>query len=256
MDDFTISLAGIPIGIKPFHPEIQIYFSDYFSSESPLFSVAPDKENLEYEMAMFGKRNGRIITPSHDAMLNMELSALLRLIADRIPEYGAILFHGSVVAADGRAYLFTAPSGTGKTTHTRLWLQQLPQAYVLNGDKPFLKLDSDGRVLACGNPWRGKEWFGCSEILPLEAICLLERAPENRICSITPKETGMAFLHQAYIPNGNAGPRAIALLEQISRNVSLYRLGCNMEPEAAQVSIRAMIPNETAEPPVRVKNDA
>ena len=82
-------------------------------------------------------------------------------------------------------------------------------------------------------------------MLPLEAICLLERAPENHICSVTPKEAVRSFLYQAYLPKGNAGLCAVALLEQICRNVSLYRLGCNMDPEAAQVSIHAMIPNDT-----------
>lgn len=145
---------------------------------------------------------------------------------------------------DGKAYLFTAPSGTGKTTHTMLWLKQLPQAYVLNGDKPFLKVKPDGKILACGVPWRGKEKYGRNEILPLAAICILERSPDNHIQEITPEEASDTLIRQIHLPQGPLNRlKTIQMLDRISREVKLYKLGCNMEPEAAQVSIRAMIPD-------------
>ena len=242
MNMFTISLAGIPVGVKPLCSETQLFFTDYLSCETPRFVVAPCERDLEYEQIMFERRNGEYAGLLPGKAYGNEITALLRLIANRIPQYNAILFHGSVLAVDGKAYLFTARSGTGKTTHTRLWLQQLPQAYVLNGDKPFLKVDCGGQILACGTPWRGKEKLGCNEMLPLEAICLLERAKENRICSISVEEASQALLHQVHFPEGPDMIRAIEILNQISRKVPLFRLGCNMEPEAAQVSIRAMIP--------------
>ena len=247
MEEFTISLAEIPIGIRPLCPEIQPFFTDYLSEEAPRFTVAASKKDLEYEQTMFDRRNGEeLLLPPRSAS-SLEVSALLRKIANRIDEYDTLLFHGSVVAVDGKAYLFTAPSGTGKTTHTRLWLQQLPQAFILNGDKPFLKADSSGHVLACGTPWMGKEQFGRNLILPLEAICILERAKENHIASVTQKEAGRELLHRAHLPDGIAGVHAIELLNRIVREVRLFRLGCNMEAEAAQVSIRAMLNGSSAD---------
>ena len=246
MDDFTISLAGVPIGIRPLCLGIQPFFSDFLSCEAPLFTVGATEEDLEYERMMSKKRNGEDYSRMAKKVLNLESSALLRMIADRMLAYDTILFHGAAVAVDGKAYLFAARSGTGKTTHIRLWLQQLPQACVLNGDKPFLKVDGSGRVLVCGTPWTGKEKYGCNKILPLEAVCLLERATDNHICSVRPKEASQALLHQVHFPEDAAAMlRAIQSLDRITAGTRLFRLGCNMDPEAAQVSIRAMIPDRT-----------
>ena len=241
MDQFTVSLAEIPIGIQPISPKMQKVFTDYLSSGTPRFIVAPSKADLEYERTIYERRNMESLPFTLKEEEKMEVSALLRLIANRIPEYDAILFHGSAIAFNGKAYLFAARSGTGKTTHTQLWLQQLPKAYVLNGDKPFLKIHDSGQIFACGTPWQGKERLGCSEILPLEAICLLERSEENHISLVTPKDVSNALLHQVHLPEGAAGVLAIQVLNRIIRGIRLFRLGCNMEPEAARVSIRAMV---------------
>lgn len=245
MDSFTISLAEIPIGIQPVSPETRAFFTEYLSDQRPCFTVMAEEKDLEYARLLYYRRNG------HDSSFyplptqKLERMALLRLIANRIPDYNAILFHGSAIAVNGKAYLFAARSGTGKTTHTNLWLQQLPQAHMLNGDKPFLKLTEKGRTLVCGTPWRGKEAVGYNEMLPLEAICFLERAKENHVLRITPQEAGKLLIRQIYLPEGAAGVRAIQLMNRISETARLFRLGCNMEPEAAQVSIRAMIPEIT-----------
>lgn len=247
MDDFTISLADIPISIQPLCREIRPFFEEYLSSEAPCFVVSPGEKDLEYERIMSEKMYGKLPAHTPWPATYLEITALLRLIADRILEYNAVLFHGSAIAVDGRGYLFAAPSGTGKTTHTRFWLQQLPQAYVLNGDKPFLKISENDQILVCGTPWQGKEKLGCNKILPLEAICLLERSTENHICSITPKMASQSLLRQVHLPEGAAFLRGIQLLDKISKGVHLFRLGCNMNPEAANVSIRAMIPAYSAE---------
>lgn len=245
MDDFTVSLAGVPIGIHPLRLEVKAYFTDYLSDAQPHFTVGVSEEDLEYERIQSRKRyrdpNGQ---PPSCTDRYIESLALLRKITYPMLDYQTILFHGSTLAVNGKAYLFTAPSGTGKTTHTRLWLKLLPQAYVLNGDKPFLKVQPDGTVLACGVPWRGKERLGCNEILPLEAICVLERSPENHIDRISPKEALKMLLQRAHIPEGpDAMIKVLHIVNSIRTGVRLFRLGCNMEPEAAQVSIHAMVPD-------------
>ena len=239
MAGFTVSLAGIPIGIKPLCPEIRSFFADYLCEEEPLFSFATREEDLERERIYADRTWGeKLPWPKR----YLETVFLLRTIADRMPEHGTILFHGSVLGLDGRAYLFAAPSGTGKTTHTRLWLEQNPEAYVLNGDKPFLKLLPGGGVLACGGPWKGKEKLGRNESLPLEAICLLERSATNHITVLEPKEAVDSLIRQTNMPKDPVGKiRTLQLLDRISSEVRLYRLGCNMNPEAARVSMSAMI---------------
>ena len=244
MGDFTISVAAIPVRIMPLHPDIRRYFSEYLCDEAPRFSVAVTEEDLETER-VYAERtwSGERALDRPWAKPTLEVASLLRKIAARMPEYDTILMHGSAVAAGGRAYLFTAPSGTGKTTHSRLWLEQIPGSYILNGDKPFLKVLPDGSVLACGVPWRGKERLGRSGMLPLEAICLLERAEVNRIVPLEPKEAMDGLLRQTNLPDEPAAVlKTLQLLDRISRGVRLFRLGCNMDPEAARVSSEAMIP--------------
>lgn len=241
MDEFVISLAEVPIGIRPLSPGIRVFFSDYMSGETPLFTVSPNGKDLERERLSFLRRNGEDSSLPPLSGQSLERMAILRLIANRMPEYDALLFHGSAVAVNGKAYLFAASSGTGKTTHTNLWLRALPQAYILNGDKPFLRLTADGRFLACGSPWGGKERLGRNEILPLGAICMLKRDAENHIRAMAPAEAGSALLRQVYLPDGTAGVRTVSLMNRLSRQVPLFCLGCNMNPEAAQVSIRAML---------------
>lgn len=241
MDEFTVSIARIPVRIKPLLPEIKSYFTDYLCSEREAFTVATKDCDLEFERdysdRIYAEEEHHEWSPRY-----LETLAILRKIANRIPNYDTILFHGAVVAYAGKAYLFAAPSGTGKTTHIRLWLEALPDAYVLNGDKPFIRVEKDGSILACGTPWRGKEKYGRNEILPLEAICHLERDTVNHIASITAKEAGNGLLRQTYLPSeSQAIVKTVTILDKVSKNVRLYRLLCNMDPEAAQISIRAMV---------------
>ena len=243
MSTITISLAGIPIGVSLLHQKDDEVFRDYTCTEPPLFSVAISPSDIEYERIQSNKRliaDG--LSPRDFPDKTMESLSVLRKVANQIVDYNVLLFHGSVIAVDGKAYIFTAPSHTGKTTHTRLWLEQLPQAHVLNGDKPFLKFEGDGRVWACGTPWQGKEHYGVNEILPLEAICLLERDTVNHIRSIAFTEALDALIHQTYLPDDPlAKVKALQLVGKIGQSVRLYRLGCNMDLEAARVSAQAML---------------
>lgn len=243
MASITVSLAGIPVGIELYSPDTGNWFSEYLCDDSPCFTVGASPEDLEYERVQttnYHRFKGLPAREWSDSYL--ERLALLRLIANRMVDYDVILFHSAIIALDGKAYLFAAPSGTGKTTHIRLWLSQFPRAYVLNGDKPFLKAGKDGRIMACGTPWRGKEHFGVNEILPLQGICLLERAPENRIRPLALNEAMNLLLRQAHIPKDPAATlKALRLVETIGQNTRLFRMGCNMDPEAAFVSRRAMV---------------
>ena len=95
--------------------------------------------------------------------------------------YDTILFHGSVIAVDGIGYLFTAKSGTGKSTHTRLWREYFgDRAAMVNDDKPLLKI-TDSSVIAYGTPYNGKHRLGTNISVPLKAICILTRAADNHI---------------------------------------------------------------------------
>ena len=167
-----------------------------------------------------------------------------RKIAERLPEFDAFVFHGSVLSVgDEKAYIITANSGVGKTTHTRLWLSEFQgEAHVLNGDKPIIRI-IDGKTYACGTPWQGKENYGCNEILELSGISFLERGEVNRARDITPTEAVTRFMSQIYLPKSNlaALSKTMRLADKVIRGTHLVALECNMNPEAAHVCRAALL---------------
>ena len=152
-----------------------------------------------------------------------------------------LLMHGAVVAVDGQAYLFTAKSGTGKTTHTRLWMQQFgDRAVMVNGDKPLLHITNEG-VTVYGTPWDGKEHLSTNTFCSLKALCILTRSETNHIERISKKEALPMLCQQVYRPEAPAMlAKMLALVDRLGSSVPLYRLGCNMEPEAALVAYHGM----------------
>lgn len=104
-----------------------------------------------------------------------ESLAVFRKIADSMPAYNTFLMHGAAISKDNQAFIFSADSGVGKTTRAELWLKQYPDSFIINGDKPFIKVN-DSEALVCGTPWCGKEGWNRNAIVPLKAIYLLERA--------------------------------------------------------------------------------
>ena len=245
MTAFTISLAGFPLSIEALFESTRRFCADYLCSGQPLFHIRMDKADIDREREKSDRERELEGLPPHrfsDAYL--ETLAVYRKIAAALLKKDVLLFHGSVLAYEGKAYLFTAPSGTGKTTHCRLWLSEIPGACVLNGDKPLLRIGAD-RVLACGTPWQGKENYGRNEILPLEAICILERDSLNHIAPVSFHDAFPVLIAQCNrTPETEALLHTLKLTERLGKLTRLYRLGCNMEPEAAHVSFHALCGKE------------
>ena len=169
----------------------------------------------------------------------LETLAVYRKIAEKMPEYDRVLIHGSVVAVDGRGYLFTAKSGTGKSTHTRLWRELLgDRAVMVNDDKPLLHV-AGNTVQAYGTPWDGKHHLSSNISAQLKAICILERAEENYVQCISKAEAFPILLQQVYRPADiSALSKTLQLIDRM--NVEFYRLKCNMDISAAELAYRTM----------------
>lgn len=242
MTDFVIGIAGRMVGVRVFFETTRIFCEEYLCDETPDFSVEMTEEDIVAErgnMAKLDQQDGVPIRDFSDAYL--ETIALHRKVAEGLFAYDTMMFHGSVVAVDGAGYLFAAKSGTGKSTHTRLWRQMLGRrAVMINDDKPMLRMEDD-HVLAYGTPWNGKHRLSTNTCVPLRAICLLERSEENSICPISVKEALVALLQQSNRPADPAKmPKYLELLDRLAQGVRFYRLRCNMEPEAAQVAYQIM----------------
>ena len=155
------------------------------------------------------------------------------------------MLHSSAVVVDDVAYLFTAPCGTGKSTHTSLWLSEFEGAYILNDDKPALRIEG-GEIFAYGTPWSGKTAQNVDKRVRLGGICILERGEENFIERVGGITAIRGIFSQTVRPkNAEAMDKVLSLVDEIIEKIPVWNLRCNMEPEAAHVSFRAM--SEAAE---------
>jgi hypothetical protein len=242
MYKFTMCAAGRVAAVSTRYPGTLRHCRDYLCDGEPDFSITVTPEDIAFEREKNRREcilEGIPETISHDGYL--EALSVQRKLTERLFEWDTLLFHGSVVAVDGQAYLFTAVSGTGKSTHTALWRQLFgDRAVMVNDDKPFLQITEEG-VIAWGSPWMGKHRLGANIHLPLKAICLLERGEENRIQQVPPQTMLPILLQQSSRPRDPRNmPRYLELVDRMARNTAFYRLSCNMDIQAAQVAYDAM----------------
>lgn len=156
-------------------------------------------------------------------------------------EFDGLMLHSSAVVVDGKAYLFTADPGTGKSTHTSLWLKQFgDRAFILNDDKPALRLE-DGKWYAYGTPWSGKVDLSKNCRAELAGIAILERAETNSIHRFDGVDAIFAILAQV---NRTKEPqhriKVMELVDKLITKVPIWKLRCNMDPEAALVAYSTM----------------
>ena len=143
--------------------------------------------------------------------------------------HGGIVLHSSCVEKDGQCYLFSAKSGTGKSTHTHLWLKELQDTRIINDDKPLLTV-KDGKVFACGTPFSGKTDENINESVPVRAIIFLYRSKDNKIERIKPSQAVHLFLAQTVNPHlKNYADEMLERSDEILTSVPVFSLGCNKE---------------------------
>ena len=156
-------------------------------------------------------------------------------------DYGGMMLHSSAVVVDSKAYLFSADCGTGKSTHTEIWLRLFgDRAYILNDDKPALRREEDG-WFAYGTPWSGKHDISVNARIPIGGIAMIERAEKNEIFSFSGKEAIRRILGQLNrVRDMDSRIKQMELLDKLLQEVPVWKLRCNMEDEAAIVSYEAM----------------
>ena len=171
----------------------------------------------------------------------LESLAVYRKIAEYLINDSILLFHGSAVAVDNEAYLFAAPSGTGKSTHARLWREFFGErAVMINDDKPLIKITDSG-AFVYGTPWNGKHKLSTNTSAPLKAICILEQSETNSIEEASKSDAWTALIKQSYRPSDPiAMQKTLSLVERLGNSVKVYLLKCNTEPEAAQIAYSGM----------------
>lgn len=171
---------------------------------------------------------------------------LYQFAVEELPKHGSFIAHAAVVEYDGLAYAFMAPSGTGKSTHVKLWMNTLKSnCAIINGDKPILRLDKtpegNPRVLACGSPWAGKEGWQTNTSAPLAGLCFLTRGTTDACLRISPTEAFDSAVRQIYMPSDPVSAiRTLDFVDVLLQTVPLYQLSCTMNKTAVKASFEAM----------------
>lgn len=176
---------------------------------------------------------------------NEELRAYLEsglLFYMQLLKFGGLMFHASAIAYEGKAYLFSGPSGVGKSTHTALWQEALGEkVQVINDDKPALRF-LDNRWYAYGTPWSGKSGINQNIKVPLGGICFLKRGTENSIRRLTAQEAVPLVYMQTNYPLKKIEnmQRLLTTIEALVQQIPIYELENLPEPAAAQLSMETM----------------
>lgn len=191
--------------------------ADYSSAR---FWVEPTRQS-----AMFGLNN-----------------ALMLLFAFRTAGMKTLEMHSSVVVKDGKGYMFLGKSGTGKSTHSRQWLEHIPDTFLLNDDNPIIRVGEDGVVRVYGSPWSGKTPCYKNLEAPVGAIVRIRQHPENKITRMSIVEAYASVYSSC---SGLKSDPTIAdglheALECVAVNVPCFVLDCRPDHEAADVCYNAV----------------
>lgn len=235
-------IADKVVSINSIYEDVHMYCSDYRTDEPTDYILTISQSDIEYERkksANEDKLKGITIKNYTDQYL--EELAVYRKISEKMIDYDTVLFHGAVIAVDGVGYLFTAKSGTGKSTHAKLWCELFKErAVMVNDDKPLLKITDNG-IIAYGTPYNGKHRIGTNISVALKAICILTRDTTNHIEQITREQAYATLLQQVYRPADIIKlKKTLSLIDTIADSVKLYQLGCNMNLLAAKVAYEGM----------------
>ncbi len=152
------------------------------------------------------------------------------------PFYGRLLLHSSVIFHNSKALMFLGASGTGKSTHSRIWLDNVPGTELLNDDNPVICL-ADGILYVYGTPWSGKTPCYRNVKSPVQAIVRLSQSSENKIAPVSGLEAYALFIGSVSCARWERGvmDKVTSLLSDIVSSVSFFALGCRPDAEAVSV---------------------
>ena len=164
-----------------------------------------------------------------------------RVFTDKTLAYDSIMLHASAVVVDGYAYLFSGPSGMGKSTHTRLYLDTFGQnAVIINDDKPTLRRQGQ-TWYAYGTPWCGKDGINRNLRAPLAGICFLHRG-DTLLRRISPAEAAVDLIRQTqhYQREKENVRMLLSLIDQLAREIPVFSFHNHAQPEDAILTYTAM----------------
>ncbi|MBQ1475525.1 MAG: hypothetical protein II163_02680 [Ruminococcus sp.] len=222
-------IAEMNIAVKAKYEDTYRYMQDFLTdSQDYELYIEPTDEMIRYEAELGEEIHGDAGSP-----YICEAVAILRVICDYIIDKGGFFLHCSCLKYKDEAIIFTAPSGTGKSTHSALWRRHFGDDVVMiNDDKPLVR-EKDGRFYIYGTPWNGKHSIGNNTSAPIRSVVFLSQAPENKATPISPIDAMALLLQQTVLPsNKTALSKLLDMLGRLVENIPMYRLGCTISDEA------------------------
>lgn len=181
---------------------------------------------------------GELVLPPNDSHAQFTIDSMLRILfSQAVVKHHGFMLHSAAVVKDGEAVLLMGKSGTGKSTHARLWLEEFADTWLLNDDNPVVRIAPDGRVWAYGSPWSGKTPCYRQEGVPVRAFVRLEQAPEDRYEPLRNVDAFVAMLPGVSVIAHNQklyGEACSTVVEALNR-AKVGKLRCTATPRAAQV---------------------
>ena len=221
----------------------------YATERGYLYSIVSRNDNQQPALFYIDSTTNEVITdikPSDSISLAVLRFGIWVMFGTVILKYGAVAIHSSVIVAEGRGVLFLGESGTGKSTHTRLWRESIEGAKLLNDDSPIVRI-VDGEVRVYGSPWSGKTPCYKNEVYPMAGLCRLSQAPHNRITRLSNLMAIGALLPSCppiFAHDSALQDMICATVGNIVRGVKCYHLECLPNSEAAELSYNTIIRNE------------
>lgn len=226
------NIAGLNVDMEPRYPRMQRQSEGYITDNK-------GDVNIKIRLSDEYLKRRREENPH----LDLEMCEYIWMGSEFyncLPEFGGFLLHASAVVHENKAYLFSAPCGTGKSTHTSLWLKRFDDAYILNDDKPAIRLTKDG-FFVYGTPFSGKTELNVNKKVPLGGICALERGNTNYIEKMDTEEALFRILNQTVRPYDERKMEILLkLLDKLIETMPIYKLHCNMDIEAVDVAYNGM----------------
>lgn len=227
------NIADLNISINPLNDETKKRISPYI--------VNSDSFDFEVKVSQNDISDYIVNSKQYCNSFMAESTLILTQICNRILEnYDGFFFHSSSLMLDDEAYVFTAVSGTGKSTHTALWRKLFKEKVVMiNDDKPIIR-KKDGIFYVYGTPWMGKSDIGNNVKAPVKAVYILQRGEKNSAVRVKPGAVFKNILEATVVPTDRRNmEKLLELLDEFFCSVPLFLLTCNMDIEAAQVAYNA-----------------
>ncbi len=230
----TYNIAGLTVSLQASGKTLARQSPPYLSSEPrPVdFAIAVDEDFMRLKQ----KENPHL-SPDECEYIWTGFEFYRQLL-----DFQGMMLHASALVLGNRSYLFSAPCGTGKSTHARLWQQHfgIDKARIINDDKPAIRF-IDNSFYVYGTPWSGQSEYNLNLKVPLQAICFLQQSTSNWIRELESKTVLPLILNQTLRPRDQKPmEKLLALLDKLIRQVPFYQMGCTISTEAVAMAHQVM----------------